>query len=233
MVKRRGKILVIACSVLKHELEAVDGPGVCIEFLEQGLHRTPSKMPAAIQEIIDQAGEDVDYIVLGYGTCGSGIVGVKAGRQPLVIPRAHDCISFWLGSAEAHRKEHEKVPGTYYLTRGYIEEGQSPLGSYQEYKERFGEETARWVINEEFKNYTRIALIDTGGYDLEEYRPHARANAEFLGLSYEEIEGSLDFFKKIISGQWDEKEFIILPPGEEFTQTTMLEILGYKVKPRA
>lgn len=232
MVKKRGKILVIACRVLKHELEAVDGSGVCIEFLEQGLHRTPSKMPAAIQEIIDQAGEDVDYIVLGYGTCGSGIVGVKAGRQPLVIPRAHDCISFWLGSAEAHRKEHERVPGTYYLTRGYIEEGQSPLGSYEEYKERFGEETARWVINEEFKNYTRIALIDTGAYDLEAYRQTARANAEFLGLSYEEIEGSLDFFKKIISGQWDEKEFIILPPGTEFTQTTMLEILGYKTSGR-
>lgn len=232
MVKKRGKILVIACSVLKYELEAVEASGVCIEFLEQGLHRTPSKMPAAIQEIIDQAGDDVDYIVLGYGTCGSGIVGVKAGRQPLVIPRAHDCISFWLGSAEAHRKEHEKVPGTYYLTRGYIEEGQSPLGSYEEYKERFGEETARWVINEEFKNYTRVALIDTGAYDLEAYRQHARANAEFLGLSYEEIEGSLDFFRKIIGGQWGEKEFIILPPGAEFTQTTMLEILGYKVKPR-
>ncbi len=60
----------------------------------------------------------------------------------------------------------------------------------------------------------------------------ATDNAEFLGLSYEEIEGSLDFFKKIISGEWDEKEFIILPPGAEFTQTTMLEILGYKTSGR-
>ncbi len=226
------KVLIIACSVLKHELESVDGSGVCIEYLEQGLHRTPTKMPAAIQGIIDQAGEDIDYIVLGYGSCGSGIVGVKAGKQPLVIPRAHDCISFWLGSTKAHQKEHEKTPGTYYLTRGYIEEGKPPMVAYEEYKERFGEETARWVINEEFKNYTRVALIDTGAYDLEKYRQHARETAEFLGTSYEEIMGSLDYFEKIIKGEWNKKDFLILQPGEEFTQSKMLEILGFKISPR-
>lgn len=219
------KVLVVACRVLKNELLAVDAPGVRFEFLEQGLHRTPDKMPQAIQEIIHQAGDDIDYIMLGYGACGRGIVGVKAEKQPVVIPRAHDCISFWLGSAEAHRKEHEKAPGTYYLNKGWIDEAKSPLASFEEYTERYGRETAEWVISEEFKNYTRVALIDTGTYDPAVYREHARANAEFLGLAYEEIKGSPALFEKMVKGEWHEDEFIILQPGEEVTQETFLSLI--------
>ncbi|MAG14474.1 MAG: hypothetical protein CL874_01115 [Dehalococcoidales bacterium] len=220
------KMLVIACRVLKNELLAVDAPGACFEFLEQGLHRTPNKMPQAIQEIIHQAGDDIDYILLGYGACGSGILGVKAGKQPVVIPRAHDCISFWLGSAEAHRKEHEKAPGTYYLNKGWIDEAKSPLGSFAEYTERYGRETAEWVISEMFKNYTRVALVDTGTYDPAVYREHARANAAFLKVDYEEIKGSLSLFKKMVGGKWSEDDFIILQPGEEVTQEIFLSLIG-------
>jgi len=220
------KILVIACRVLKNELLAVDAPGVRFEFLEQGLHRTPNKMPQAIQEIIHQAGDDIDYIMLGYGTCGTGIVGVKAEKQPVVIPKAHDCISFWLGSPENHRKEHAKAPGTYYLTRGWIEEAKSPLASFEEYTERYGRETAEWVIGEEYKNYTRVALVDTGIGDPADYREHARANAQFLRLAYEEIKGSLALFEKMVKGEWKADEFIILQPGEEVTQKTFLSLIG-------
>ena len=99
------KLLIIACGVLEAELTAVSAPGVRFEFLEQGLHLTPDKMPAVIQEKIHQADDGIDYIVLGYGLCGNGIVGVKAEKQPLVVPRAHDCIGLFLGSLEAHLSE--------------------------------------------------------------------------------------------------------------------------------
>jgi len=51
-------------------------------------------------------------------------------------------------------EEHKKEPGTYYLTQGWIEEGKSPLGIYQEYCQRYDQETAEWVIKQELKNYT-------------------------------------------------------------------------------
>ena len=72
------------------ELTALDVPGVRFEFLETGLHRTPDKMPQAIQEKIFQVEELSSYVVLGYGLCGNGIVGIKAGKRPLIIPRTHD-----------------------------------------------------------------------------------------------------------------------------------------------
>lgn len=231
-MKKNPSLLIISCSVLKNELKAVRAPGVRFEFLEQGLHRTPNKMPQVIQEKIHQADDKVDYIVLGYGLCGRGIVGVKAEKTPLILPKAHDCISFWLGSVEAHLREHEKAPGTYYLTRGWIEEAKSPLASFEEYSQRYGRDTAKWIINEEFKHYTRVALIDTGGYDPAAYREHARVNAEFLGVAYEEIKGSLALFEKMVKGQWHNNEFIILMPGEEVTQQTVLSVIGDKLPPR-
>ncbi len=226
--KKKSEILVIACEVLKNELEAVRVPGVRFEFLEQGLHRTPAKMPSAIQEAINQADGKADYVVLGYGLCGSGIVGVKAGQQPLVVPKAHDCVSLFLGSIAAHLKEHEKAPGTYYLTKGWLEQAKSPLGILEEYTERYGRETAEWVISEEYKNYTRIVLVTTGTYDPAVYREQAQANAAYLGVAYEEIEGSLAFFEKMVKGQWDKNDFFILSPGEEITQKMILALVADK-----
>jgi len=72
------------------------------------------------------------------------------------------------------------------------------------------------------KNYTRIALVESELGVSDAHRKHARENAHFLNLRYEEIKGSLDFFRKIIQGPWD-KDFVVLKPGEEATQEIFLE----------
>jgi hypothetical protein len=117
----------------------------------------------------------------------------------------------------------KKEPGTYYLTRGWIEEGKSPLGIYREYCQRYDKETAEWVIREELENYTRIALVDMGADLSETHRAHAKENANFFRLRYEEIIGSLAFFEKMLRGLWD-KDFIVLNPGEEVTQELFLTL---------
>ena len=213
------KYLVIACNIMKDELLRLQTNGISFVFLEQSLHRTPQKMKEVIQQEIDRADAawTGDYVVLAYGLCSNGIVGVKSNRHSLVVPRAHDCISLFLGSPDRYLEEHRKEPGTYYLTKGWIEEGKSPLGILGEYTEKYGKETAEWVIREELKNYTRILLVEMGGDVSEKHREHARENARFLNLRYEEIKGSLEYFQKMLKGSWD-KDFIILKPGEEVTQ---------------
>ena len=221
MAKRR--YLVIACNIMNDELLRFQSNGVSFFFLEQSLHRTPQKMKPIIQEKIDRAAEENwDYIILSYGLCSNGILGVKAIRHPVVIPRAHDCIALFLGSRERYLEEHRKEPGTYYLTKGWIEEGKSPLGIYREYCQRYDQETAEWVIREELKNYTRIAFVEMGTDLSGTLRDHARENAEFLHMRYEEMKGSLEFFQKMLQGGWNE-DFIILKPGEELTQELFLD----------
>ena len=217
------KYLVIACNIMKNELLRFQTNGISFVFFEQSLHRTPQKMKPIIQEEIDKVDEqDWDYIVLSYGLCSNGILGVKSKNHSIVIPRVHDCIALFLGSREKYMEEHNKEPGTYYLTRGWIEEGKSPLGIFQEYRQRYDKETAEWVIREELKNYTRIVLVDMGA-ESEALREHARENAHFLNLRYEEMRGSLVFFGKMLQGCWD-KDFIILKPGEEVTQELFLDL---------
>ena len=219
------EILVIACAVMKNELESVKTADINFQFLELGgLHDRPSAMAQTLQEKIKNADRKVDYVVLGYGLCGNGIVGVKAEEQPLVIPKADDCFTLFLGSLKARRKEHNKAPGTYYLTKGYIDEAKSPLLMFEEYTKRYDRETAGWLIQELYKNYTRLVLLDMGISDLTSYRKHAQDNASFLGVSYEEIKGSLGFFEKMVQGKWNTGEFFVLQPGEEVTQEMFLAL---------
>jgi hypothetical protein len=203
--------------ILRFETEEIS----CI-FLEQSLHQTPQKMKPKIQkEILNADHWEGNYVILGYGLCSNGILGIRASRHPVVIPRVHDCIGLFLGSVDRYIEEHRKEPGTYYLTKGWIEEGKSPLGIYKEYCNQYGREIAELTIREEFKNYTRIALVNKD--DLSEtHREHAKENAAFLRLSYEEIKGSLKFFEKMLRGSW-EKDFIILEPGEEVLQEMFMD----------
>lgn len=66
-------VAVVACEVMKAELEAVGrGRRVRFFFLDQGLHRTPNKMAALIQEKIDSLPESIRSVTLSYGLCSNG-----------------------------------------------------------------------------------------------------------------------------------------------------------------
>ncbi len=212
--------VVIACRVIQAELDEVraGNPEIEIIYLNQALHRTPDKMPGLVQEQIDKASAYADQIVLGYGLCSNGIVGVKAGRQGLIAPRAHDCIALLMGSCAAYNACFAERPGTHYLSRGWLAEQKDPLGVTEgEYTERVGRETAIWVMEEELKHYTHITLIKSGIIDAGLIE-RAQRNAEFFKKKYDEISGSMAYFKKIVDGPYDGENFFIIPPGAPITQ---------------
>jgi hypothetical protein len=117
---------------METEVRSLQDPHIDVRFLDYGLHNVPEKMSEAIQNEIDLAIEIDDYeaIILGYGLCSNGIVGVKARHIPLVVPRVHDCISLFLGSVKKYRTEVAACPGTFYLTSGWIERGDTPVSKY-------------------------------------------------------------------------------------------------------
>jgi hypothetical protein len=92
--------------------------------------------------------KEPSLIVLGYGLCGNGARGVKSRRHTLLIPRTDDCIAILLGSRRAYRREFNAVPGTYYLSKGWLESGSHPLSEYEEYAERYGREEAKWILDQ-------------------------------------------------------------------------------------
>jgi hypothetical protein len=216
-----GRTVIIACQVMEPELEAVRAGAQTVEiiYLEQGLHRTPKKLPGMIQERIDQVAFRATVIVLCYGLCSNGLVGVTARSQKLIVPRCHDCIALFLGSPRRYDAVFRDHPGTYYLTPGWVTENKDPLGIYRvEYLPKYGEEMALWAIRESLKNYTHIALINSGMREIEALRLRARQNAEFLNMAYIEVAGNLSYFEKIIRGPYPTEDFLHLQPGEMITQ---------------
>ena len=160
-------VVVVTCKVLAAALErvlpaAAAGSGQSlvgeIKFLEYGLHRVPVKLTDAVQEALDEIGEP-SLVILGYGLCGNGLRGIRAGQHTLLIPRADDCIAILLGSYKAYIREFRTVPGTYYLTKGWLESGSHPLKEYHEYVGKYGPETTMWLLDQQYQHYERIALV--------------------------------------------------------------------------
>jgi hypothetical protein len=207
---------IIACRTLEEEIRSILPPGVDCEFMEYALHNTPDKLRRELQEAIDNS-PGYKTLLFGYGLCSNGLVNLK-GRQTMVIPRVHDCISLLLGSRERYDAEFGQWPATYYLSNGWIRQQGDPLSSFHRYCEKYGEETAKYVIHEEYKNYQRVAFIHTTGNSTEEVA-YSRKVAEFLNVKFVELQGSLLFFEKLLTGDWEDW-FFVIPPGGHVTLTS-------------
>jgi hypothetical protein len=207
---------VIACATVIEEMLPHLPADVPYEVLDFGLHLKPQDLKRVLQEKIDEASQHAEVILLGYGLCSMAVVGLRATAATIVTSRSDDCIAIFLGSCAAYRQQFGQEPGTYYLTKGWIEVGDTPFSECDRLVEKYGVAKAERMIKLMLENYTRLAFINTGQYDLERYRDYARRNSEKFGLRYEEIEGSPELVKKMIFGPWDEK-FVVVPQGEMIT----------------
>lgn len=212
---------VLACATVIEEMIPLLPDDLPYEVLDFGLHLNPAELKRVLQEKIIEASKEADVLLLGYGLCSMAVVGLKATTATLVIPRTDDCIAIFLGSAGEYKKQAKAEPGTYYLTKGWIEAGDTPFEEYQEMIERFGEEKARRMTRLLLKNYKRLALINTGQYEIERYRDYTQSKAKDFDLRFEEIDGSTALIEKMLHGPWDE-DFVVVEPGnvvayEDFT----------------
>lgn len=202
---------IIACATVAEELKQLGVREEQITVLEFGLHVYPDQLKVRLQEAVDAVPGEGD-ILLGYGLCSYAVVGLKSKTHRMVIPRVDDCIALFLGSRKEHLDRLAEAPGTYYLTKGWVEAQKETIDEYARLCEKYGEERANRVARLLYKNYTQIVLIDTGNYKMDEYRDFARLMAYFLDLEYVEIPGSNRLLEKMLAGEW-EPEFVVVPPG--------------------
>jgi len=181
-------------------------------MLEYGLHNDPKRLHTQLQTAIDNTSPEFGTILIGYGMCANAIVGIKSRGFRLVIPKADDCITLFLGSREEYLHQLRQAPGTYYLTKGWIECGEDPYTEYCAMREKYGNEKAYKITKRYILNYTRLALIDSGNNDSEAYRKYARMVADHFGLTYEEIPGSMKFLERFVREEWA-KDFVVVPLG--------------------
>ena len=222
----RLPVVVIACQVLQSILEQLlpDDLANQVTFLDYGLHRVPSKMTWTLQDAVDSIDEP-SLVVLGYGLCGNGLDGIKAGNHTLLVPRTDDCIAILLGSRQAYVREFEAVPGTYYLSKGWLESGSHPLKEYEEYVGKYGQAEAEWIMDQQYQNYGRLVLVTHSEADMDKYRSQAQEVARYCerwGMRYQEILGSDDYVRRLVSAaaalDRADGDFLVIPPGGQISQ---------------
>jgi hypothetical protein len=229
------QLKLVACEILYREFCAAVARSVNkvdLEFLPKGLHDIgQAGMNAKIREIIGQIDpSQYDAILLGYGLCSNGLMGLTAEKIPLVIPRAHDCITLFLGNKERYLQYFQSHPGVYFQTTGWLERGkgieqfrpdaiQHRSGMTQTYEElaaKYGEDNAQFLrqqLGDVTKNYGQLAFIRMGIEPDDRFERQARSEADSRGWKFEVLDGNLGLIERLLDGPWGEDEFLIVPPG--------------------
>ncbi len=242
------RLRLISCEVLTREMwfAAARSPHqIDAEFLPKGLHDLGANaMRERLQGLLDRQSDVAhDATLLGYGLCGTGVAGLTAVKTQLVIPRAHDCIALLMGSRERYQNYFEENPGVYFRSTGWLERGEEQdqetlaairdrTGSGQTLErliERYGEDNGRYLYDELTayrRTYRQISYISTGVEPDGSFEERARQEAASHNWKFECIAGSLELFEKLVFGQWDERDFLVVPPGWRITATYDRDVIG-------
>jgi hypothetical protein len=229
------KLKALTCEVLARPVYwfAAQSPHtVDVELYRYGLHSKPDALRDHLQAQIDAAGTGYDAIVIAYGLCGKATAGLVARQIPMIIPRAHDCITLFLGNRARYTEQFETKPGTYWYVQDYIERddgkgaslsasadpGNLVTATYEQYVEKYGEDNAAYlmeVMGAWQQHYQRAAFIDLGIGDGSAVQEKAKAEATRRGWNFERLEGDTGLIRRLLWGVWDDTDFLRLEPGQE------------------
>lgn len=232
------KLHLVSCEVFYREmcrLIASSPHQVDVSFLPKGLHDLPSEaMRTRVQEAVDRASADGDAVLMGYGLCNNGLHHLEARGVPLVLPRAHDCITLFFGSRERYSDYFWSHPGTYFKTSGWIERGEASgdlrqlsIGhlagldlTYDQMVEQYGEDNAAYLmetLGRGENHYGNITFIEMGVEPDNRFELSARATAKEKGWSFEKQKGDLTLLARLVNGDWNESDFLVVQPGHRVT----------------
>jgi hypothetical protein len=222
------RIALLACSVFEREI-ALWGRGAEhiaeTRFFEIGLHDRPDHLRALLQENLDEvdARTDIEAVALAYGLCGLGTAGLCPLRHKLVIPRAHDCITVFIGSKEAYAEHQRRCPSCFYYTPGWNQARRVPgperLENLRaELAAKFEPDDVEFLVQterEQWSQHDTATYIDLGTENAAAEADYARRCADWLGWKFEHLRGDAALLRDLLWGNWDAERFQIIEPGAQ------------------
>ena len=223
------RLKFVTCKVMQREAYLCASRSrniVDIVLMAQGLHDTPDILRSEVQKELDKttdpAGKPYDAIMLGYCLCSNGITGLHS-EIPVIVARGHDCMTLLLGSRGTYQDYFDTHKGVYWYSIGWIEQCNAPMPGkdrYEEklaeYKEKYGDDNADYLMETEqgwIKEYKRAVFIDWGLPGAEKAKAYTKKCADYLNWDYDEIKGDPSLMQRLLDGDWDAGDFLVVEPG--------------------
>jgi len=229
---------LVACRVLEAEIAALSAGAAHIvrrEFFEIGLHDQPAGLRSMLAGAIGRAEDDpaVQQVILAYGLCGLALAGLAPRRCPLVVARAHDCITLFLGSRERYARQMLDEPGTYWYSPGWNRARRVPgpereAKMREEYAAKFGAEEVEALLEMErsaFAQHTTAGYTDFGLPGDDEHRRYAEECARSLGWRFQRHRGDASLLRDLLHGPWDGERFLFVRPGERIAHAADASVI--------
>lgn len=238
---------LLACEVLTREIASIASQSphaYDITFTLKEAHNQASSLREILQRSIDEAetsGRKYEAILLVYGLCGNATEGLKARNIPLVIPRAHDCCTLFLGSKHLFKDHFQEHPSRPFSSAGYMEHGSNAfrnqddmlklLGgnrTYEDYVREYGEEEARYLMEtlagtSQGKKDDKAVFITTECTRDTPWLEKFHNETAKEGKKGIVLEGSIRLIRMLMDGDWNEEDFVVVRPGEQICGVYDLE----------
>ncbi|HYE81705.1 MAG TPA: DUF1638 domain-containing protein [Clostridia bacterium] len=234
------------CDVLAREFynwSAFSDHVIDIELISSVNHEYPKRIHKLLQEKIDALGGaeyPYDYILLGFGLCGNVLEGLESKDIPVVVPRAHDCITIHMGSKEAYENYFNSNTGTMYYVESWIERNGLKKerreldslglgGTYEELIEKYGEENAEYLIGiaNGWKDSYKKALYLDSDLTYKDFSQEVRLLAKERNWDFEQMKSDHSLIKRMVFGDWGDDEFLVIPPDSMIQQSVDGKIVDF------
>ena len=177
----RGRILLLACGALAHEIVALRKANgwthLDLQCLPANLHLWPDRIPAAVEVAVEANRSDYEAIFVVYADCGTGgLLQEKCKKLGVEMIEGPHCYSFFEGNATFAAHAEDEFTAFYltdFLVRQFDAFVWRPMGL----------DRHPGLRDMYFGNYTKLvyqAQTDDPALDM-----RARDCAERLGLAYE------------------------------------------------
>lgn len=194
-------------------------------WLEKNLHDYPQELKNNIQSTIDLIealnernidNKPFDAIVLGYGLCSNGILGLSSKTLPIIAPKCNDCMALFLGSNQKYTYLTHTYKQIFWYNKAWIENSFVPSTETIETQDDECDIPATideilYAELEELKNKKYAIFIKSKIFDDTKQQAFIEKTAKHFKWEFIKVDGDMTYFKALLNGEWDNRLFLTCP----------------------
>lgn len=203
---------IITCRALAPVLESCLKTDEPLTILDIALHLQPDRLRSTLNDTIQSVEQEGATVLLGYGLCGRALEGVCSRKSTLVLPRVDDCVGALLGSRDRHRRFLLEHPGSYFMEPRWLDTELNIFTQINKGLDRIPPQRRKQLLRTALKHYERLVMLSGKTRD-REAEDRCAELARDHDLLFQAADQDLELMQKLVQGHWNEREFIVVPPG--------------------